>query len=729
MMLFIYLEQSNAEPAPTYQANERPIIGLVLSGGGARGASHIGVLRVLESLRIPIDIITGTSMGAIVGGMYAYGYSLEEIEKNLEMTDWDAMFRDQPPRKDRSFRRKQDDYNFLIKQEAGIKHGHLVIPKGLLQGQQLLLRLKSLTLMAPQDFDVLPIRFRAIAADIESGDAVVIQQGDLATAMLASMAIPGVIAPLKWDDRLLVDGGFANNLPVQEALDLGADILIVVDLSGEPPGRESLTSPLSILNKTLGIAIQRNVAKQKNKLSVDDILIQPKLEGYSSTDFWESSEMIELGVAAAEEHADKLKRLSISKKDYTDYLSTTRQKDFVLPRIDKVGIDNRTTLSSDVLRSHINVKNGSQLDIPTLEEDINRLYGLNIFERVDYDLLQDQEETELTIKAVEKGWGPNYLRFGLVMETDFEGTGTFNAASSFTMTPINRFDGEWRTEVQIGHEQRIVTELYQPIDNSLRYYTRTSLGYYESHYGRFESGQQLADLDLSYSQFSLAGGRQFGNWGQLELGAYYATGDTSTRIGDLSTPTQDVSVGAWAVSFFYDDLDSLNIPSSGSMASIAWIANRDELGSVSEKESLEINSLWADTWGIHTLMIWASIAGVIDTDLPADDAYAIGGLFNLSGYRKSALSGRYAGVVRLHYLKELGESRSVLKVPVYLGVSLETGNVWNERDEIRFDSLLFAGSVNIAIDSPLGPIYLAHGFAEGGKRANYLYLGRTFSFL
>ncbi|MCU7811927.1 MAG: patatin-like phospholipase family protein, partial [Candidatus Thiodiazotropha sp. (ex Notomyrtea botanica)] len=217
LILFTNVDQAVAEAVLMEQSGDRPVIGLVLSGGGARGASHIGVLKVLEELRIPIDVITGTSMGAIVGGMYAYGYSVEEIETLLGETDWDAVLRDEPPRQNRSFRRKQDDFNFLIKQEAGIKDWKFTIPKGLLQGQQLRLRLKSLTLLAPTDFDALPIRFRAVAADIESGEAVTLGSGSLSTAMLASMAIPGVFAPVEWNDRLLIDGGLANNVPVQLA--------------------------------------------------------------------------------------------------------------------------------------------------------------------------------------------------------------------------------------------------------------------------------------------------------------------------------------------------------------------------------------------------------------------------------------------------------------------------------------------------------------------------------
>lgn len=728
LILFVNVDQAAAETVSTEQTGERPVIGLVLSGGGARGASHIGVLKVLEELRIPIDVITGTSMGAIVGGMYAYGYSVEEIEKILGETDWDAVFRDEPLRKNRRFRRKQDDYNFLIKQDAGIKDRKLIIPKGLLQGQQLLLRLKSLTLLAPTDFDVLPIRFRAVAADIENGEAVALGNGSLSTAMLASMAIPGVFTPVEWNDRLLIDGGLANNVPVQLARDLGANILIVVDLSSELQGRDELTSPFSILNQILGITIQRNTTEQLSKLIPDDILIQPDLGSYSSTDFWRASEMIDSGVVAAELNTQRLSQLSIPKEAYTDYLIAIRQRDTALPNIDKITFDNQTPMSTDVLKSHITIEAGDKLDVSLLENDIHQLYGMNIFERVDYDVLQDMQQTELNVEAEEKEWGPHYLRFGLIMETDFEGSGIFNLATSHTMTPINRMGGEWRSEIQIGHDQRLVTELYQPIDNRLRYYFRTSLGYYETHSGHFESGQQVADLDVNYSTFLLAGGRQLGNWGQLEVGAYTVSGDTSPRIGDLSTPTSDIKTGAWVVTFSYDQLDSINIPRSGLLANISWSASREDLGADDEQNTLRVNGLWAGTWKKHTLMIWGGIAGVTHTDVPADDAFSIGGLFNLSGYHKSELSGRYAGMMRLIYLKEIGERRSVLKVPVYVGASLEAGNVWNDRDDIRFDSLLLAGSISLAIDSPLGPIYLARGFAKSGRSESYLYLGRTFTF-
>ncbi|MEW8325188.1 MAG: BamA/TamA family outer membrane protein, partial [Candidatus Thiodiazotropha taylori] len=346
-----------------------------------------------------------------------------------------------------------------------------------------------------------------------------------------------------------------------------------------------------------------------------------------------------------------------------------RQREKVSPVIDRISFDNQSPLSTDVLRANISASKGDQLDIAKLEEEINQLYGMNIFGRVDYNLLQKEQENELKIRATEKEWGPNYLRFGLTMETNFDGSGIFNLASSHTMTPINSMGGEWRTELQIGHEQRITTELYQPLDNHLRYYFRTLLGYYETHAGVFESGRQVVDLNVNYSNFLLAGGRQFGNWGQLEIGAYAGTGDVSPYIGDLSTSSEDINFGTWVVTFTYDQLDSINFPRDGLMANISWSASRDELGAEDEYDTFNINGLWASTWNKNTLMLWAGAAGVTNTDEPVNNGFSIGGLFNLSGYHESELAGRYAGLIRFIYLRELGESRSVLKIPVYAGIS------------------------------------------------------------
>jgi NTE family protein len=706
----------------------RPIVGLVLSGGGARGVSHVGVLKVLEELRIPVDIITGTSMGAIGGGLYAYGYSPEELQQILAQTDWDELFRDRPPREHLSFRRKADDYNYLIKLEAGLNHGQFSIPPGLIQGQKLNLMLKALMPQAPEHFDDLPIRFRAVATDIETGNPVAMGDGNLVTALRASMSIPGVFAPVVRDGQLLIDGGMANNVPVRLARELGADVLIVVDLSGELLNREQLTSPLGILNQTIGFQLQRNSDQQLGELHAGDLLIQPDLDGFSSTDFWRSQQMVEIGVAAARSQAQQLGKLSVSEAEYTQYQDYRSRKLHTSPRIDNIVIKNNSKLADSVIRSHLSIQPGQILDVARLERDLEQIFGLNIFESVDYDIAQSAQEATLVVETRKKQWGPNYLRFGMNVESDFEGQSAFNLATSYTSTPLNRLGGEWRNEIRVGEDQLVSTEFYQPVERRLRYFISTRASYSSTHIGEFEDGQHVADYEVTTSTIEAIVGRQFGNWGVLQLGVATGSGKASPRIGDPSSPTTRYDTGYWYINMTVDQLDNLNFPKHGYLVNATWAESEKTLGSDIEAEYPRLGGLWAGTWKTNTLMVWAGAAGVTESDAPLTDTYRLGGLFNLSGYRKSELAGRYVGILRNIFIHELGNSRSVLKMPIYIGGSLEAGNVWNDRQAIQADSLIIAGTLLLALDTPLGPLYLARGYAEGGRSASYLFLGRSFTF-
>src|SRR5260221_1274772 len=291
---------SGGAPA-TKAASLRPRICVVLSGGGARGIAHIGVLKVLEDLKIPIDCIAGTSMGAVVGGLYASGMNAREVESTMRSVDWQEAFRDTPPRRDLAFRRKQDDRNFLVRLPLGLKHGQILLPKGFIQGQKLQETLRQLTLPFSNstDFDLLPTPFRAVATDLETGNAVLMDKGDLAIAMSASMSAPGVFAPFELNGRLLVDGGLAVNLPVNMARAMHPDIVIVSDVSFPLQPRAALDSALSISNQMLAILVRKDSDRQRASLSPQDILIEPKVGSTPATDFSTPSAVIARGEGAA----------------------------------------------------------------------------------------------------------------------------------------------------------------------------------------------------------------------------------------------------------------------------------------------------------------------------------------------------------------------------------------------------------------------------------------------
>lgn len=721
------LADPGVNPATT-QKYKRPKIGLVLSGGGARGAAHVGVLKVLEELRIPVDIVTGTSMGAITGGLYAYGYSPETLEKKLVTIDWTDVFQDKPPRAQRSIRRKQDDYNYLIKFEAGLKNGTFKIPTGLIQGQKLDLLLRSLLQDAPDNFDDLPIPFRAVAEDIETGKEVDIGHGDMVTAIRASMSIPGIFAPVVYQNHLLVDGGFANNLPVRLARKMGADILIVVDVGSGAIKRDKLDSPFSILNQNMGFMIKRNTRDQLDALGDRDILIRPDMGAYTSDDFWHVAEMIKRGVAAAKLQTSRLAKLSLTENAYQNYLARLRFRHSGDRVIDKIVIDNDSKLSRKVIRSYITAKIGEKIDIGIMERDIQKLYGLDIFERVSYDIKRQDNETVLIVHVRKKSWGPNYIRFGLNLESNFEGSSIFNLASSITSTPLNGLGGEWRTELQIGSDQYIATEFYQPLERTQSYFARARATYSELHYARYQDGEQLSDYKNSSATATLAVGRDFANYVELQVGLIKGKGDTHLLIGSRPAPEQDYHIGARFFSFSQDMLDSIDFPKQGGLSNIRWVNNRRSLGADTDQDSLSVNALWARTWNKNTFIFWTGLAGVVNSDTPAPDAFALGGFLNLSGYRKQELTGRYAGIARIIYLNQIGGSESFFNVPFYVGASLETGNTWNNKDDISTASLIDAGSLIVAFDTPVGPLYLAKGFATGGKSQYYFFLGRSFTF-
>ncbi|MCG6968442.1 MAG: hypothetical protein LJE85_01635 [Gammaproteobacteria bacterium] len=438
--------------------------------------------------------------------------------------------------------------------------------------------------------------------------------------------------------------------------------------------------------------------------------------------------MVEIGVAAARLHTQQLGALSISETDYAQYQEYRGRKLHASPRIDKVVIKNNSKLADSVILSHLSIQPGQILDVAKLERDLEQIFGLNIFESVDYDIVQSAQETTLVVETRKKQWGPNYLRFGMNVESDFEGWSAFNLATSYTSTPLNHLGGEWRSEIRVGQDQLVSTEFYQPVEKRLRYFVITKASYSSTHIGQFEDGKQVADYDTSTSIIEAAVGRQFGNWGVLQLGVATGSGKVNPRIGDPSIPSTHYDTGYWYTNVSVDLLDNLNFPKNGYLANAIWIESEEFLGSDVEADYFRLGGLWAGTWKTNTLMVWAGAAGIKESDAPLTDTYRLGGLFNLSGYRKSELAGRYVGILRNIYIHELGNSSSVVKMPIYIGGSLEAGNVWNEKQAIQADSLIIAGTLLLALDTPLGPLYLARGYAEGGRSASYLFLGRSFTF-
>jgi NTE family protein len=723
---------NDAVPAPGAHDGYRPRIGLVLSGGGARGAAHIGVLKALEELRIPIDAISGSSMGAVVGGLYAAGVPAAEIENLMTSINWQDAFSDRPSREDLSFRRKQDDVDFPVRIPLGVKGGKVLLPKGLIQGQKLQQVLRSATLPVAhvERFDDLPIPFRALATNLESGEAVTLDHGDLTAALRASMSIPGVFAPVEIDNRVLVDGGVANNLPIEEVRALGAEVIIVSDVSFPLQLRDQLNSPLEISNQMLAIMVRRETTRQRALLGARDLIIEPPLGGASSFDFTNVRSAIAIGERATVDRSAQLSALALSPGAYGEAVAQRQPRSEPPVEIDFVRADERSRRHASMLESTLEPLVGQPLDVAALEQKITELYGLDLFETLDYELVKEGDQEGLLLRARRKSWGPNYVRFALNLQDDFEGNTSFNAAARFIVTELNALGAEWLTDLQVGEHPLIRSEFWQPLTFPPRYFVAPQVGFEIRNVPLIVDQTRIAEFRVRNTEVGLAFGRELGTWGELRAGLRRGEGQSRVRIGDPTLPETDFETGEFFARFSYDELDNVNFPRHGAQFTLQWDAAREGLGDDQTSDILSMDWLIARTFGRRdTVVFWTSAGSTVsEADTRAiEDFFTLGGFLSLSGIAPESIAGPHFGIARLLYYRQIGrEGPGFLNVATYAGVSLEVGNTWQERKDASFDSTLRDASVYLGLDTLIGPLYLAAGVDNGGETAFYLFLGRPF---
>jgi NTE family protein len=711
----------DAQAAPA-----RPKIGLVLAGGGAKGAAHVGVLKVLEEMRIPVDYVAGTSMGSIIGGLYASGMSPQDIERVIKEINWTDVFIDEPNREDRSFRRKADDFIYVFQAKPGFNEGKVKLPLAYVHGQKFDLQLNRLTMGVSQikDFDKLPIPFRAVATDLETGQEVVLKSGNLARSLRASMAVPGAFDPVVIDNKLLVDGGLANNIPVSVAKAMGADIVIVSDLGSGMLKREEITSALSVAGQLVNFLFALNSQAQIKSLGPQDVHIITNLGDIGAGSFDRITEAMPIGEQAARATADSLRRYSLNPEAFKAHLAARWQPKTEAPMVAFVRIENESKISDQVIASQIHTQPGEPLNIAELEKDIQQIYGLEIFETVRYELVEENGKTGVIIQAKEKPWGPGYIQAGLITSSNFEGDSSFRLGFTYTLTQINALNGEWRIGGQVGDEPALFTEIFQPLDPAARYFVQGAAGYSSRNFNLFDSkGNRYAEANAGGFQLGLSGGMQFGTWGQSKLGYRYDSGTIDISTGP-PMPDEDYDTGQVYVNLTTDKLDNVYFPTEGHFGRVEYAVSREGLGSDTDFDQAKLGYFHTYSWGRNTLIGGIDVMTTVDGEAPIQSLYRLGGFLNLSGYEQNELSGQQAGLARVAYLRRIND---IQFFKAYLGASLEAGNVWQDTGDIGED-LILAGSVFVGADTPVGPIYLGYGHAEKGEQSLYLFLGPLFSF-
>ncbi len=713
-------------PAHASEDAERPSIGLVLSGGGTKAGAHIGVLRVLEENRVPIDYIAGTSAGAIIGGLYASGLSPDEIEAAIADIDWDDMLDDSPARADLPFRRKLDNYNYLVRYSPGIEDGALQHPMGIVHGQEIVrfLRRHLHSNAGARDFDELPIPLRIVAMDLASGEAVVIGEGDLALAVRASMSIPLLFTPVEWNGRRLVDGGPANNLPIDVVRGMGADIVIAVDITAPLLRDDEIDSAIAVADQMTNILTQRSVQDQLAGLTDDDILIRPDLTGIGGLDFSNTLEPIELGEQAAKAARPALSPLALDPSGYRELVSgRERAQHSGTPTIRRVEIRNESSISTDFIRSRLGFGAGDPLDLESVERGIDDVYGLDLFERIDYRIDQSEADADIYVDVVPKSWGPNYLQFGLQLSEDFSQDSDFNIGIAYLQTEVNSLGGEWRAQLDLGDRQGISLEWYQPLGIRSRYFLEAEALLARRSFRFFQQEEAVADIRVEGWGSRLSLGTYVGNSAELRLGWNRFKGAGDTTVGTVDLDDGRAEIGEYFTTLRFDRLDNLNFPREGAAAGIGAYWSRQSAGADVDYDQIAGGVTAAHSWGENSLL--ASIEGgtTLEDDAPLESQFLLGGLGRLSGFSRDQFAGQHYGLVSVTAFRRLNRS---LWAPTYAGISLEAGNVWQDSAEISTGDLRFAGAAFAGVDSPLGPIYLAWGLGEEGNDTVYLYLGNPF---
>ena len=716
------------QPAPVaFTATNRPRIGLVLSGGGAKGFAHIGVIEELERRHIPIDVIAGTSMGAVVGSIYAIGNSADEVKAIVETIDWANVFNDSLQRNDLSFRRKLEVRDIFLNARLGVSNGRTVLPTGIFGGQKLFATVQAFLApwRATEDFDNLPIPFRAVATNIVTGRAIAMGSGNFSTAVFASMSIPAAFPPVEREGLLLVDGGISDNLPVDVARQMGVDVVIAVDVGEPPASADKITSAISVFNQMQLLLGYEAVRRQRGSIVGRDVLIEPDITDLSPTAFDKAELGIERGRAAAVKMSKSLSALSVDAGQWQSYLAEREARRHPAPiRIDKVEIINTSKLRSADVAPLITTKKGDLLDGRIMARDVAAVYALDEFDRVDYSVDLAPGETTLVVRAKGSSNSRKYLQTGLMIASNFGKSSSFNIAAGFTDRDFLGTSAEFRGFARVGNDLLFDASVFQQVGGLFveptAYFQR-----YSAFVEQLGSTRQAVPVQVTRAGAGGDAGMIFGNWGELRAGIRFGGLDLGEVDPALSLPrgwNRDVD---WRVGFTVDTLDTLNFPSRGLLAQIQFVDHVRNFGGKFQRNNLTINVQKPFSFDRATLILGGRFGTTSGGTNDFIGDFQTGGFLNLSGLVRNALIGQQILFGRAVGFYRMTSKAPILGLPIYVGGSLEAGNVWTLRSDISIGSLRTAASAFVAVDTPIGPVWLAYG-QSGSQGSIYLVLGRVF---
>lgn len=702
-----------------------PSVALVLSGGGALGMAHVGAIQELERMGIHPDLVVGTSMGAIVGGLYASGLDGQALERVVREIDWRGVFDSTPARRNQTYRQKAQQADFPVRASLALDGAGVVLPAGAISDQKLLQELRRFSPVkgALNSFDTLPIPFRAVATDIETGQPVVIDHGELPIALRASMAVPGVFAPIALDGRLLVDGGMSANIPISIARDSGADIVIVVATPSGLKGQQKMSSALDVLGQTVTLLILANERAQLATLTPRDVLVMIDPGALTTTDFSRGEALIAAGRRSLLARSDALagivgQRGRPARRAAANAPSGT---------IEYVRVENGSRLDDAVLARKLDPLVGAPAEPRVINAALDRVFALGGFERVDYALEQDGGRSGLLVRAEPAARGGGRIRLGLTLANDSSDS-DYAVSFDYRTSALDRYGSELQLQATVGDRSAASAELFRLLEPGQNWFVAPRLELVVRPARVFDSGGfEVGAYDLTYGGASLAAGYQFGSLGEVRAGFEQGRGHAEAREGSVTPRSFQFDIGRAFAEAGVDTLDNPYFPRSGVRASMRWVRGVPSLGDTSAFETLSVGALTALTRDRDTVLLGLSGGSNLAGATPLDARFRLGGLFRLSGYHPDELSGDSFALAQVIYRRTVVQpALNLLGSQLYLGFSLEAGQVWARRTDVALDNPTVAGSVYVGADTPLGPMFLGYGHSERGRGTGYLFIGRPF---
>ena len=706
---------------------QRPKVGLVLGGGGARGGAHIGVLEVLEEMRIPVDCVAGTSMGALVGGAYAAGIDPVEMKARIKDTDWGAIFDDSAGRDEVALRRKQFDDRFFSALEFGVTEGGLRYREGAVAGQKVKLFFNSLVRsdLGERSIEDLALPLTLIATDIGNGERVAMRSGNLTAAMRGSMSVPGLMAPIVRDGRKLVDGGLVDNVPIQEVRDrCGAQAVIAINVGSPMMKPEDVGGLVSVVGQMVNLLTEQNVTRSLALIGPDDVYMRPELGDITAASFERQIEAAEIGRKTALASADKLRRYSVSPEEYAAWRGRLRlAAPAAAPKIDVVEVGATRYVSQGALREAIGQKEGEPLDVARLDKDLIRIYSGGDLQTIDYSVLAERDKRILRVTPVEKPLGPDFLRFGLNLYSDFRGDARYNVRALYRRSWINSRGGEWIAGAQIGNEQRLFTDFYQPVDTRQIWFVRGFLDYLNDTAPLYVEGEALADLKVARWQGGAEAGANLGVHGTLRAGWLERKTKGSVETGPQLLPDVEDRVGGPRVALNLDTYDFAFFPTRGYKVDAEVFDAQRVSGELAKYGTAEIKA--GGAWSLRDLIFVgrAEYGKSTHGTLPATDLFALGGPRHLAGFASGQIRGDDYTYASLEAQYKLTKPIPLLGLQLIAGVQAETGRMRRLVTEPTLTGWQNSFGAYLAANSAFGPMYLGFSDAKDGKPRFYFFIG------